>query len=176
MVKFYIGQILPSNWKKSNWITSSINHWFANSIFFNIPIPYIFLLSSKQLSLLYFLLMLNCFHFIYFSVWKRQKVQRKRWRSLNYWSYYRLRRSSQLTLYLGISRRAGKGPSIKDVGIFWDIFDSPSPMSEFQSWLHPPIPRGPSNILQHQNLRPPSTPKIFRRLLWMAPNNSPGPI
>ena len=137
MVKFYIGQIPPSNW-----ITSSINHWFANSIFFNIP--YIFLLSSNQLSPLYFLLMLNlkgssCFHFILnltnFSVWKRQKVQRKRWRSLNYWSYYRLRRSSQLTLYLGISRRAGKGPSIKDVGIFWAIFDTPSPMSEFQPWF-----------------------------------------
>ena len=30
---------------------------------------------------------------------------------------------------------SGSGPSIKDVGIFWAIFHTPSPMSEFQPWF-----------------------------------------
>ena len=56
--------------------------------------------------------------------------------------------------------------SIKDVRIFLSVFDTPSPMLEFWPWFTYLLP---SNIMQHWNLRPPSSPKIFRRLLWMAP-------
>ena len=49
------------------------------------------------------------------------------------------------------------GPSIKDIGVFGPFLLPPSPMSEFQSWFAWPLP---SNILQHRNLRPPTSPPL----------------
>ena len=58
-----------------------------------------------------------------------------------------------------------KGPSIKDVGNFFAVFDTPLPHVGILTLIY----LLPSNILQHRNLRP-TPPKIFRRLLWMAPS------
>ena len=52
--------------------------------------------------------------------------------------------------------RQGRGPSIKDVGIFLAVFDTPLPHVGILTLIYLLLP---SNILQHRNLRPPSALK-----------------
>ena len=96
--------------------------------------------SIPFVTYIYNLLLIN---FTFFSIVARaRRACKQTFVRFTRWRFSRRRKTKKSEHSSGYLRwKSGKnfskaqGPSMKDVGIFWAIFDTPSPMSEFQPWF-----------------------------------------